>query len=45
LDEYPEFPKDALAKQRIQECKTLEANKSKPKGLWGDIASIFDAKW
>lgn len=45
LDEYPEFPKDALAKQRILECKTLEANKSKPKGLWGDIASIFDAKW
>jgi outer membrane protein assembly factor BamD len=45
IQDYPEFPKNALAKERIKKCQALEANKSKPKGILGDIASIFDAKW
>ena len=45
IQDYPEFPKNGLAKERIEECKTLMANKSKPKGLLGKLSSIFDAKW
>jgi outer membrane protein assembly factor BamD len=45
LQDYPEFPKNAQAKERIQECQVLEADKSKPKGFLSKVTSIFDAKW
>ncbi len=41
LQDYPEFPKNAEAKQRIPECEKLAAIKE-PKGIF---AGLFDAKW
>ena len=43
--EYPEFPKNAEAKARIQECQELLATKDKPKGILSSVTGIFDAKW
>jgi outer membrane protein assembly factor BamD len=43
--DYPEFPKNAEAKERIQECQNLLAVKDKPKGFLSKVTNIFDAKW
>lgn len=43
--EYPEFPKNAQAKQRIEQCQTTLANQDKPKGFLSKVGSLFDAKW
>jgi outer membrane protein assembly factor BamD len=42
VQDYPDFPKNAEAKQRIPECEKLAAIKEKPKGIF---AGLFDAKW
>ena len=43
--DYPDFPKNAAAKERIQECQELLAVKDKPKGVLSKVTGIFDAKW
>ena len=43
--DYPEFPKNAEAKERIQECQTLLAAKDQPKGILSKVTNIFDARW
>jgi outer membrane protein assembly factor BamD len=43
--DYPEFPKNGVAKGRIQECQELLAAKDKPKGILSKVTGIFDAKW
>jgi outer membrane protein assembly factor BamD len=43
--DYPEFPKNAEAKARIQECQQLLAAKDQPKGILSKVTNIFDAKW
>jgi len=43
--DYPEFPKNAEAKGRIQECQKLLAAKDQPKGILSSVTNIFDAKW
>ena len=43
--EYPEFPKNAEAKGRIQKCQELLAAKDQPKGILSNVTGIFDAKW
>jgi outer membrane protein assembly factor BamD len=45
IQDYPEFSKNGEARQRIQECKKLLADKNKPKGWLSALTSIFDAKW
>jgi outer membrane protein assembly factor BamD len=45
IQDYPEFAKNAQARQRIQECQQLLANKDKPQGILSKVYSIFDAKW
>jgi outer membrane protein assembly factor BamD len=45
LQEYPDFPKNPQAKQRIAECEKLEAEKDNPHGIAAKVASIFDARW
>jgi len=45
MQDYPEFPKNAEAKGRIQECQELLAAKDQPKGILSKVTSIFDAKW
>lgn len=45
IQDYPDFPKNAQAKERIEECKILEADKSKPQGFLSKVSSIFDANW
>jgi outer membrane protein assembly factor BamD len=45
VQDYPEFPKNAEAKQRIAECEKLAAIKDQPKGIFAGVTSIFDAKW
>ncbi|MFZ5447148.1 MAG: outer membrane protein assembly factor BamD [Thermodesulfobacteriota bacterium] len=45
LQDYPEFPKTAEAKQRLEECQTLAANQDKPQGILSKVGSIFDARW
>lgn len=45
LQDYPDFPKNAQAKQRIEECQTELAKKDKPNGIFTKVSSIFDAKW
>jgi outer membrane protein assembly factor BamD len=45
LQDYPEFPKNAESKQRIEECQTLLAKKDTPPGFLSKVTSIFDAKW
>jgi len=44
-EQYPEFPKNAEAKERIQTCQELLAVKDKPKGILSKVTGIFDAKW
>lgn len=43
--DYPDFPKNAEAKGRIQECQKLLASQDKPKGILSKVTGIFDAKW
>ena len=43
--DYPEFPKNAEAQGRIQECQELLAAQNQPKGILSKVTSIFDAKW
>ncbi|MGA9755761.1 MAG: outer membrane protein assembly factor BamD [Desulfobaccales bacterium] len=43
--DYPDFAKNAEAKERIGECQELLAAKDKPKGILSKVTSIFDAKW
>jgi outer membrane protein assembly factor BamD len=43
--EYPEFSKNAEAKERIDECQKLLAAQDQPKGFVSKVSSIFDAKW
>jgi outer membrane protein assembly factor BamD len=43
--DYPEFPKNSVAKERIQECQQLLAVKDQPKGIFSKVTSIFDARW
>jgi outer membrane protein assembly factor BamD len=43
--DFPDYPKNAEAKQRISQCETLLAEKDKPKGILSSVGSIFDAKW
>lgn len=43
--DYPDFPKNAQAKQRIEQCQVNLDNKDKPKGFLSKVGSIFDAKW
>jgi outer membrane protein assembly factor BamD len=43
--DYPEFPKNAEAKGRIQECQELLAAKDQPQGIVSKVTGIFDAKW
>ena len=43
--DYPEFPKNAEAKGRIQECQKLLAAMDQPKGILSSVTNIFDAKW
>jgi len=45
MQDYPEFPKNAQAQQRIEVCKTYLAEQDKPKGFLSKVTSIFDAKW
>jgi len=45
LQDYPEFPKNGQAKQRIEECQTELAKQEKPSGILSKVSSIFDAKW
>ncbi|MGB8992169.1 MAG: outer membrane protein assembly factor BamD [Desulfobaccales bacterium] len=45
IQDYPNFPKNAEAKERIGECQKLLAAKDKPKGFLSKVTSIFDAKW
>jgi outer membrane protein assembly factor BamD len=45
LQEYPDFPQSAQAKQRIQECEKFLADQDKPRGILSKVTSIFDAKW
>jgi outer membrane protein assembly factor BamD len=45
VQDYPEFPKNAEAKQRAEECEKLAANQDKPSGILSKVTSIFDAKW
>jgi outer membrane protein assembly factor BamD len=43
--DYPDFPQNAEAKQRIQECQELLAKEEKPRGILSKVTGIFDAKW
>ncbi len=43
--DYPEFPKNAEAKERIEECQKLLATKDQPKGILSQVTNIFDARW
>jgi outer membrane protein assembly factor BamD len=43
--EYPDFPKQAQVKKRIQECQELLAAEEVPKGFFSKITTIFDADW
>jgi outer membrane protein assembly factor BamD len=45
LQDYPDFPKNAQAKQRIEDCQTQLAKQEKPSGILSKVTSIFDAKW
>jgi outer membrane protein assembly factor BamD len=45
IQDYPEFPKNAQAKQRIEECQTNLAKQDKPNGIMSKVGSLFDAKW
>jgi outer membrane protein assembly factor BamD len=45
IQDYPDFPKNAEAKERIEECQNLLAAQSKPQGILSKVTSIFDAKW
>jgi outer membrane protein assembly factor BamD len=45
IQDYPDFRKNAAAKERIAECQKLLAAKGKPKGFLSKLTSIFDAKW
>jgi outer membrane protein assembly factor BamD len=45
--EYPEFPKKAEVRGRIEECQKILATKDKkpPKTFFSPITNLFDAKW
>jgi len=44
--DYPEFPKQADIRERIQDCQKLLAAKDKPEGFISKyVTGIFDAKW
>jgi outer membrane protein assembly factor BamD len=45
VQDYPEFSKNAEAKERVQECQELLAAQDKPKGVLSRVGGIFDAKW
>jgi outer membrane protein assembly factor BamD len=45
IQDYPSFPKNAEAKQRIEKCQTLIAKEDQPKGILSSVTSIFDARW
>jgi outer membrane protein assembly factor BamD len=45
IQDYPQYSKNAEAKERIQECQQLLAAKDQPKGILSKVTSIFDAKW
>jgi outer membrane protein assembly factor BamD len=45
IQDYPEFPKNAVAKERIEECQHKMVEAKKPKGFLSKLTSIFDAKW
>jgi outer membrane protein assembly factor BamD len=43
--EYPDLPKQAEVKERIEECQKLLAAEDKPQGFFSKITTIFDADW
>jgi outer membrane protein assembly factor BamD len=43
--DYPEFPKNTEAKERIEECQKLLAAQDQPKGILSKVTNIFDARW
>jgi outer membrane protein assembly factor BamD len=45
IQDYPDFPENAEAKERIKECERLLAAEKKPKGVFSSLTSIFDARW
>ena len=45
IQDYPRFPENAQAKQRIKECERLLAAEKKPQGILSSVTSIFDARW
>jgi len=45
IQDYPDFPKNAEAKECIQECQNLLASQDQPKGILSSVTNIFDAKW
>jgi outer membrane protein assembly factor BamD len=45
LQDYPDFPKNAQAKQGLEDCQKEMAKQDKPSGFLSKVTSIFDAKW
>jgi outer membrane protein assembly factor BamD len=45
IQDYPNFPKNAEAREHLKECEKLLAAQAKPKGILSSVTSIFDAKW
>jgi outer membrane protein assembly factor BamD len=44
--DYPDFPKKAEIKERIESCKQLKDKEEKPKGFIGKyVYGLFDARW
>ena len=44
--EYPDLPKQAEVKERIDECqKILATPEQKPQGFFTPLTSLFDAQW
>jgi outer membrane protein assembly factor BamD len=45
LQDYPEFPKNAQAKEGVEDCQKQLATQDKPNGILSKVSGIFDAKW
>jgi outer membrane protein assembly factor BamD len=45
IQDYPNFPKNAEAREHLKESQELLAAQDKPKGILSKVTSIFDAKW
>ncbi|MCK9377078.1 MAG: outer membrane protein assembly factor BamD [Syntrophobacterales bacterium] len=45
MQDYPDFPKNAEAKERIEECQRTLAAEKKPPGIFSGVANLFDARW